>query len=344
MMRDAICFCGNWNMTAVRLGFIGFGIMGERLLRAGLAHDTAALTVTGAFDPGPGTAERLHSIDPSLEHFDSADAVIAASDVLHIASPPQSHLSYLAACAKAGKAALCEKPLATDVAAATIAIRDLTASGMRAAVNFPFASSFAVDHLNRWLAEGAVGTPERIDIELAFARWPRSWQMDAVSWLDGPAEGGFTREVGSHFLFLSRRLFGPLQLGQATCDHPDAGKSERAITAELRAGTVPVSLSGGVGTTTKDDHNTWTLTGTKGRIRLRDWSIAERDIGGIGGGVWQAPADAVPNESARPLVLRRQLDKVIAMVREEPHNLATLADALDVQTQVEAILRSGPRA
>jgi predicted dehydrogenase len=319
-------------MTAVRLGFIGFGIMGERLLRAGLAHDKATLTVTGAFDPGPGTADRLRSIDPSLEHFDSAGAVIAASDVLHIASPPQSHLGYLAACAQAGKAALCEKPLATDVAAATVAVHDLTASGMRAAVNFPFASSFAVDHLNRWLAEGVVGTPERIDIELAFAHWPRSWQMDAASWLDGPAEGGFTREVGSHFLFLSRRLFGALQLDSASCDYPHSGKSERAISAELWAGSMPVSLSGSVGTTNKDDHNTWTLTGTKGRIRLRDI-----------GGVWQAPADAVPNEIARPLVLRRQLDKVIALVREEPHNLATLADALDVQTQVEAILRSGPR-
>ncbi len=326
-------------MTAVRLGFIGFGIMGERLLRAGLAYDRATLTVTGAFDPGPGTAERLRQIDPSLAAFDSADAVIAASDVLHIASPPLSHLGYLAACAKAGKAALCEKPLATDVAGATAAVAALTASGMRAAVNFPFASSFAVDHLNRWMAEGVVGTPERIDIELAFANWPRSWQMDAVQWLDGPAEGGFTREVGSHFLFLSRRLFGPLQLDRATCDYPQVGRSERAISAELRAGTVPISLSGGVGTTTKDDHNTWTLTGTKGRIRLRDWSFAERDMGGS----WQAPADAVPNEIARPLVLRRQLDKVIAMTRGDaggqPHHLATLAEALDVQTQVEAMLR-----
>jgi predicted dehydrogenase len=330
-------------MTAVRLGFIGFGIMGERLLRAGLAHDTATLSITGAFDPGPGTAERLRTIDPTLTAFASADAVIAASDVVHIASPPLSHLGYLAACAQAGKAALCEKPLATDVTAATAAVRDLAAAGLRAAVNFPFASSFAVDHLNRWLAEGVIGTPERIDIELAFANWPRAWQIDAVGWLDGPAEGGFTREVGSHFLFLSRRLFGPLQLDHAACSFPEEGRSERTITADLHAGTIPVSLVGGVGTTAKDDHNTWTVTGTNGRIRLRDWSIAEREIGGV----WQAPADAVPNEIARPLVLRRQLDKVIAMTRGdcggEPHNLATLADALDVQTQVEAILRSGPR-
>ena len=32
---------------ATRLGFIGFGIMGERLLRAALNHDTAVVTVSG---------------------------------------------------------------------------------------------------------------------------------------------------------------------------------------------------------------------------------------------------------------------------------------------------------
>jgi predicted dehydrogenase len=324
----------------VRLGFIGFGIMGERLMRAGLAHDQSRLTVSGAFDPAPGAIDRLRALDPGLTVFASAEAAIAASDVLHIASPPRSHLGYLAACGDAGKAALCEKPLATDVVAATAAVLDETAKGMRAAVNFPFASSFAVDHLNRWIGDGVIGTPGRIAIDVAFARWPRSWQMDAAGWLDGAAEGGFTREVASHFLFLSRRLFGPLQLVGATCAYPEAGRSERKISAELHAGNLPVSLTGGVGATAQDDHNTWTLTGTKGRIRLRDWSIAEREIDGT----WQAPPDAVPNEIARPLVLRRQLDKVIAMTRSQPHDLATLADALDVQTQVEAILRSGPHA
>ena len=98
-----------------RLGFIGFGIMGERLLRAALNHDTSVMTVTGAYDPGPGTADRLREIDNDLQAFTSAEEVIAASDCLHIASPPLSHLDYLKQCSAAGKAALCEKPLSTQV-------------------------------------------------------------------------------------------------------------------------------------------------------------------------------------------------------------------------------------
>ena len=38
------------------------------------------------------------------------------------------------------------------------------------------------------------------------------------------------------------------------------------------------------------------------------------------------------------MVLARQLDKIAAMTAHEPTNLATLAEALDVQRLVEAIL------
>ena len=58
---------------ATRLGFIGFDIMGERLLRAALNHGKAIIEVTGAFDPDPGTAATLQLIDPRLTAFDSAN-------------------------------------------------------------------------------------------------------------------------------------------------------------------------------------------------------------------------------------------------------------------------------
>jgi predicted dehydrogenase len=320
----------------IRLGFIGFGIMGERLLRAALNQDAGEIVVSGIYDPSPASATRLKAIDPKLAVYDSADAVIAASDCLHIASPPWSHLDYLARCASAGRAVLCEKPLATDVAAAEREVAELISKGARAGVNFPFASSLSVDQIQAWMREGVVGTPQAIEIELAFANWPRSWQMDAVMWLDGRDEGGFTREVASHFLFLSRRLFGPLMLEAATCAYPEAGRSERNITARLSAGAMHVRMTGSVGTTPKDDHNTWTLIGSAGRIRLRDWSFAERQVDGA----WVAPADAIPNEKARPLVLARQLTKIVEMTRGGATNLATLEEALDVQKIVEAILRA----
>ena len=138
----------------------------------------------------------------------------------------------------------------------------------------------------------------------------------------------------SHFLFLTRRQLGQLKLLEAQVTYPAGDGAETAITARLMAGGVPVTLQGAVGTTTKDDHNTWTLNGA---IRLRDWSFAER----LGtDGAWAQAPDALPNEKMRPMVLKGQLAQVAAMTRGEAHRLATLREALEVQEIVEAILTS----
>ena len=139
----------------------------------------------------------------------------------------------------------------------------------------------------------------------------------------------------SHFLFLTRRLVGPLHGVRGTIDFPEAGRSERAVAATLQAGAVPVTLSGRVGGAGGDDHNTWTLEGDAGAVRLRDWAIAERRLPD---GRFEAAPDAMPNVQARPIALRRQLAGVVRMTRGEPHHLATLAEALAVQEAVEAIL------
>jgi predicted dehydrogenase len=320
----------------VRLGIIGYGIMGERLLRAALNHDQGVLTVAGVWDPSKAAMARLKADLPQVAQIASAMAVIEACDCLYIASPPASHLAYARDAFAKGRAVFCEKPLAVDIADAEAFVAEAVQSKARGAVNFPFASSFAVDQLRAWMKDGVTGDVQRIDIEIGFAQWPRPWQMDAVSWLDARAQGGFTREVGSHFLFLARRLFGPLDLQSHSVAYPDAGKSERSITAALTAGALPVMLTGVVGETDKPDHNIFRITGPKGSIRLRDWSIAERQDKD---GSWREAADALPNEKMRPLVLERQLNKVAALTRAAAQDLAQLSEAAEVQRVVETILK-----
>ncbi len=316
----------------IALGIIGFGIMGERLLRAALDHASASATPIGVWDPSPAAAARLAAIAPGVPMLGSAEAVIAACECLYIAAPPAAHIPLAEAALAAGRAVFLEKPLATNLAAARAFVAKAEATGARAAVNFPMASSPAVAQLSAWRAGLA---PQALAIEVAFATWPRGWQQDAASWLARRAEGGFTREVVSHFLFLTRRQLGPLALLEARASYPGADAAETAITARLTAGGLPVSLSGSVGTTPKDDHNTWTLNNA---IRLRDWSFAER-LGA--GGQWAQAPDALPNEKMRPMVLAGQLAGVAAMTRGQPHPLATLREALEVQEVVEAILAAG---
>jgi predicted dehydrogenase len=313
----------------ISLGIIGAGIMGRRMLGAATEQAADVVRIAGIWDPSPAALADL----PDITKHPSAAALIAASDCVYIASPPASHLAHADAALAAGKAVFCEKPLAVDVTAASAFVAG--AAGARAAVNFPMASSLGVAKLREWLGAGIIGTPTRLDISVAFATWPRGWQHGAAKWLDAPAEGGFTREVVSHFLFLTRRLCGPLHLLAGHASFPEPGRSERKLEARLEAGGIPVTLSGSVGTTKAEDQNTWTLTGTKGSLRLRDWSIAERLIGDT----WQPDPGAMPNNRMRPLVLRRQLEGVTRMTTNTPHHLATLAEALEVQQTVELMLR-----
>jgi predicted dehydrogenase len=320
------------------IGIIGAGIMGERLLSAILDQSPPLVTVGGVWDPAPSAMARMAAAFPQVPRLTDAAAVIAASDCVYIASPPAFHLGHARAAIAAGKSVFCEKPLAVDVEDARAFVAE---AGNRGAVNFPFASSLAVATLMDWIAQGAVGTASRITIEVAFATWPRSWQADAAAWLDGRQQGGFTREVVSHFLFLSRRLFGPLQGLSGRAAFPEAGKSERSIEATLMAGDMPVDLKGSVGSTAKDDHNIWMLEGDKGAVRLCDWSIAERRRPD---GTWERAADALSQVEARPIALRRQIEGVVRLTRGEAHHLATLTDALNVQEIVEGILAAGVTA
>lgn len=317
---------------SVAIGIIGAGIMGERLTGAILQQDPALIHACGVWDPSPDAMRRMARVFPDVPRMPDATAVIAASDCVYVASPPASHLGHARAALAAGRSFFGEKPLAVDVADARAFVSE---AGSRGAVNFPFASSFAVAALRTWIAKGEIGIPRRIDIEVGFKVWPRPWQADAVAWLDAPPQGGLTREVVSHFLFLARRLVGPLHALAGEAWFPEPGKSERRVAATLRAGDLPVTLSGAVGGTAKDDHNVWTLEGDRGAVRLCDWSIAERRQPD---GTWQPAPDAMPNERARPLALKRQLEGVVNLARGEAHHLATLEEALNVQEIVEAIL------
>ena len=318
-------------MAALALGIIGFGIMGERLLTQALPHPEFRLS--GVWDPSPAAAARLAAADPAQRMAPDAGSVIEQCDVLYIAAPPAAHLPLARQALAAGRAVFLEKPLATDLTDAEAFVAEAEAAGARAAVNFPMASSPAVAQIAAW--RDGIGAPRSLAIGTHFGRWPRGWQHDAAAWLARRAEGGFTREVVSHFLFLTRRQLGPLLLQSAAVTYPEGDGAETRIEATLTAGGLPVTLSGSVGAIAADEENSWVLEGGHGAIRLRNWSLAERRADD---GRWATAPDAVPNDRMRPITLRAQMDKLAAMTRGEPHGLATLREALEVQRVVEAIL------
>ncbi|RVU39792.1 Gfo/Idh/MocA family oxidoreductase [Hwanghaeella grinnelliae] len=333
-------------MAAMKLGIIGVGIMGERVMNAVLRHDPSVVELGGIWDPSGDTMARIAAEHPTVPVKDGPDAVIASSDCLYIASPPVTHLDYARRAMEKGLSVLTEKPLAVDLGDAVAFVDEVEERKARAAVNFIFASSPGVEHLRRWIAEGAVGQVESLTIDLAYAAWPRPWQMDALGWLDKREQGGFTREIASHFLFLTRRLVGPIVLKSASAtypDGPDGDSSETAISAEIEAGGIPVTLKGSVATTDKPDHCEWTLKGRDGSVRLADWT---RGLKLGADGEWEEHPDCLPLAETRPILLKGQLDKLAALTAGTPlpegaFPLATVQEALEVQRMVETILASG---
>ena len=317
------------------IGIIGLGIMGQRMLAS--LGDHRGFSVIAAWDPSAEALARLRRDKPAIAAEASAESLAHRADLaaLYIASPPVSHPAYVELAWDNGKTAFCEKPLAVSLAASERLVRRQAAEHQRAAINFPFASAPAARALTAAVTEGTLGAVERIDIAAAFAAWPRPWQQ-AGAWLAEREEGGFVREVISHFIFLTQRLAGPLAVGGARVTYPADGKTaETAIEAHLTAGKIEVGLIGKVGETRADDSNSLTVTGSKGAMRLYDWAgLQRREHGG-----WRE-VDFGPGPPLRQRSAATQLDQLAALIEGRLHGLPTLEEGLAVQRCVEALLKS----
>jgi predicted dehydrogenase len=319
---------------AHRIGIIGFGIMGERMLRHMRQHPN--FRVVAAWDPAAEAGARLAAADAAARlGRDAADvAGDATVDCVYIASPPASHASYVDLAFDHGKAVLCEKPLGIDLATSERMVERVEREGRKAALNFPFASAPAARAIVSALSSRELGAIESVEIELAFAQWPRPWQENA-RWLSARTEGGFAREVLSHFLFLTQRLLGPLRLGRARILYPgEPGAAETKLSATLEAGGVPVTITGSVGGEVPD-HNRWILRGRQGAFELHDWYRLRRRINGS----WLDVDFGEGSLSA--MSQRAQLEALSALLSGGAHRLASFREGLGVQECVEAMLRSG---
>jgi predicted dehydrogenase len=317
---------------AHRIGIIGLGVMGERMLRNLREHP--GFEVVAAWDPAAAALDKLRQLQPTARAAANAAALVADPAVacVYIAAPPSLHLAQAHLAFDHGRAVFCEKPLATDLAAARAAVERAERERRLAAVNFPFAAAPAVRAIASGLKSGELGQIERVDIEVAFARWPRAWQ-ESAGWLGLRADGGFVREVLSHFIFVTQRLLGPVRLREARIDYPGDGRSaETAITARLEAGLVPVTLSGRVGGDVPD-LNRWTLTGRNGAFELHDWYSLRRRVNGG----W-LDIDFGEGASDRERAYRAQLDALDAMLAGKPHPLPSFREGLAVQECIEAML------
>ncbi|MFB3087165.1 MAG: Gfo/Idh/MocA family protein [Acidiferrobacterales bacterium] len=316
------------------IALIGLGVMGQRMLANMTTH--GGYDLVAAWDPNLSACEQTHASYPSLRIAADADDAITdpRAEVVYIASPPAVHKQYAMSAIEHGKIVFCEKPLGVDVEQSRQLVAYAESSGVINAVNFSFAAKAASERIKDALDEGAVGRVVGVDVRLHFCRWPRDWQAGAT-WLAKRDQGGFVREVLSHYVYLTQRLFGRSTLGNAVVRYPDDGESaETHVLANLDCGRIPVSVAGGTGGV-GPDRVEYTIWGTELSYRLYDWNRLKSSSGGD----WVDELTQLDNPRQEGYM--RMLDNLHALLRGEPHTMPSFRDALSVQEIIEGILTPG---
>lgn len=303
----------------VGIGIIGLGVMGRRFIAGLKANPDFA--IVGAYDPAPAETDvpRVASVEALL-----ADPAVAC---VYIATPPATHEDLVRAVVGAGKAVFCEKPLTADPASARRCLEAVEQAGVPAAVNFPFATAPAAVRMKELVETGALGGDLSAHLTLRFRTWPRGWQQGAAGWLAGPEQGGFTREVVSHSMFLAGRLFGPGELVEAELERGPNG-SETRMRAALQFAKARMTIDAAV-EGEAEEFNRFEVKGSKDVAVMSEWYRLTHS----GGNIEPARADG------------HQIAELARLLAGQESRLATMREAADVVDLIEGILsKQDPKA
>ena len=313
-----------------RLAVLGLGAVGQRMLDQATQHPR--FEVVAGFDIAESARAHTAQHYPGAKLCTSGEDAVADPkvDLVYVATPPLYHAELTRLCMAHGKAVFCEKPLGVDIDDSAKLVAEMRASGLPEAVNFVFASAPAVDVLEAKLNQAEFGL-RQVHIRLHFHRWPRPFQAHAP-WLSGAAQGGFTREVTSHFVYLLKRLLGDVQLRSVQGVRQQPGAAEESLMAHLVAGGVPVSLVATTGGQPKEIVSAHFI-GADASLCLNNWySLYQSD-------------DAHPEGLSlaheldpRTATYQAQLSQVVAMLERRPHRLPSFQMAFQVQQVIEQML------
>jgi predicted dehydrogenase len=167
----------------LRFGIVGFGLHAVKRLMPGFAlSKSCTVTALSRRDITQAQASaREHKIPLA---FDSATELCRSSEVdaVLVTTPNSLHLKDVLTAIEAGKAVLCEKPLAMNAAEA----KEMVEAARRRNVRFGVAHVFRFDESVRTLREhvaaGDIGRPVFARSEFSFladASHPRKWLYDA---------------------------------------------------------------------------------------------------------------------------------------------------------------------
>jgi predicted dehydrogenase len=201
----------------VGIGIIGYGMMGKAHsygytlaphLRP-LACRPRLRVISGRHRDLVNSAAHTYGVERAVTDWRE---VIADPEVeiVDICTPPGTHPEMIAAAAEAGKAIICEKPLAADYAGALRATQAVRRAGVRHAIGFNYRRLPALALMKQMIDEGRIGRPRL---------WRGTWLSDEFLDPDVPFDWRFDRsqgastiaDLGAHLIDLAGWMVGPVQ-------------------------------------------------------------------------------------------------------------------------------------
>lgn len=314
----------------VRIGVIGTGNMGADHIR-NLQRFVAGSAVTVVADYDRATAEAV-AAESGSRVADDGHALIADPEVdaVIIASHDSTHYEYAMAAIAAGKATLCEKPLAPTLAECEeIVAAEAAAGGNLLSLGFMRRFDPAHTELKTAIDDGVIGPVLRIT----------GASRNVVSYPGTTSESIITNSVIHELDSIPWLLSSPVVevawlAGRATSKVP-AGVADPSLTLLRTADGVLTSVDMYVNAEYGYDLRCEVL-GEKGAITLRDPALLAVDLGRRQSTAY--PADWRPRFAD---AYRLELGAWVASVAAgAPTPLATAADGLAASRVADAVLTS----
>jgi 1,5-anhydro-D-fructose reductase (1,5-anhydro-D-mannitol-forming) len=319
------------------VAILGLGAIGRRMLVN--MPKQGRLEIVGAFDLSEDAAISAKRDFEWLRIFDSADRLIASDevDLIYIGVPPKAHAAYAHAAMATGKSIFCEKPLGIDLDESRQLADAAETHSKLSVVNLSLAGARATSEIRSALQASEMGRILGAEIRLHFAKWPRPFQEQA-EWLAGRDQGGFSREVATHFFYILENLLGPGSIEQSFIRLPDDGKSaETHLVAGMSFGGIPVSITGSVGGVGPDivECIFW---GERKSFRTTDFYrlwYSENDN-------WQERFPEIKNLALDAYM--SQLDELVRALDGKTHVLPEFRTAYRTQCLIEELVSGEPPA
>jgi predicted dehydrogenase len=152
-------------------------------------------------------------------------------DIVDICTPPGTHMEIASAAAVAGKAVICEKPLAVTYAQAASTVDAVNRAGVLNAVGFNYRRLPAVSLMKQMVDQGAVGK-----VRLVRATWLSDEFVDPAipfDWRFDRSAGGTTiADLGSHLIDMATWMAGEIAEVCGQSETFVRERSKRAVTID----------------------------------------------------------------------------------------------------------------